>query len=102
MAIYNVRCCCQPQKILGTLELDALEIEAARLGRLRVVLEPRFSFVVNADEVFLPETPLIYARFYMNKEYQKELAIYSDDRPMEFWRRVRGFTENAEAARGAV
>jgi hypothetical protein len=38
----------------------------------------------------------------VNENNQHELAIYSDDRPIEFWRRVRGFTENAEAALGTL
>lgn len=94
---YNVRCCCQPKKILGTLELqdglrdgdrlpvmiiDSSSIEYIQLRRfvqwhrtdINQVAVPNFDNMPPMEEI-------------------DEIAIYSDDRPIEFWRRVHGFQE---------
>lgn len=79
-----VRCCCQPLKILGFMPVP--------VERLRPGVE---MYVRNRDGV---------ARITLRQMSQttqsesscvitNEVAIYSEDRPIEFWRDVEGFVE---------
>jgi hypothetical protein len=74
MPRLNVRCCCQPQKILGTLEVASL-YPNQRLAARRGIVEIEVRAFCNAGEM----------------EY--EFAVYSDDRPIEFWRQFASFQE---------
>jgi hypothetical protein len=95
---HNVRCCCQPTKILGTLELPA----RVGPGHLQVL-----KHVVRAPAGPLPFTvtfpapakdaTVMYASIEL-KTFQRvdggsELAVYSDERPIDYWRTFHGFVE---------
>lgn len=111
----NVRCCCKPKKILGTLEVRqsitkagnytipvpsvssrAAEftpdgVEPTPLRMVPVTLKVmKFSegLVKNADGSWYYRT--------------SELAIYSDDRGVAFWRNIPGFTENCVGYRKLI
>lgn len=93
---YPVRCCCQPQKILGWLELpeglpSGYEITMATVPPLRLADFPCASAV---DPAAMPAINFekIRLRSY-GRPGQWEIAVYSDDRPIEFWRKVPGFIE---------
>ena len=93
MTRLNVRCCCQPTKILGTLEVPDMAI---RSGHFDVVLCTRFvplSSVSNRYDFqtkFRRET--VHLKTFGNSRVAEQ-AIYSDDRPIEFWRKIHGFRE---------
>lgn len=76
----NVRCCCQPQKILGTLELSENDIERRRF------------WVVERGE-----TPSIMAAS-SGTGALKSIDSKHHDRPIEFWRKLSGFMENRSDA----
>jgi hypothetical protein len=95
---FAVRCCCTPKKVFGFINLIALE-ESDTLPAHRTV----FDFFGRPHMVKL--LPV-----YINKKYTScaeflnappheisyniaEIAIYSDDRPLEFWRTIPGFVE---------
>lgn len=95
---YNVRCCCQPVLVLGTLDLPP----NLRDGQTLVVQEHRGPIAlvgpaapVKTDAV---RTHVVEMRKYQSIEPSgwhrvDELAVYSEDRPIEFWRKIAGFKE---------
>jgi hypothetical protein len=101
---YNVRCCCEPNKILGTLELDGMMAARARsLGGLRIFALNSLSFSALADPDTVPfiETVDVHIRpfvTYGRGISMSEDAVYSDDRPVDAWARVPGFIELAKSA----
>jgi hypothetical protein len=88
MMRLNVRCCCQPQKIVGTLEVHSL----ARLQNIYIA-QP-LSIMENPTPVMAVTSATIELRdFCDGSKMTSELAVYSDDRPIEFWRQLKGFEE---------
>ncbi len=89
----NVRCCCQPQKILGTLELRSLAL------RQEVYIPPEYPSIWSKPEAINeivqvpPYETIVLRQFYHLATGELELAVYSDDRPIEFWRKFKGFRE---------
>lgn len=90
---YPIRCCCQPDKIFGFLQLDSHpewdEFEVTDCdGKNHVIKMKTFTRVA---------TPLYRYDDMMGSDITMpvihEYAIYSDDRPIEFWRSVVGFVE---------
>jgi hypothetical protein len=87
---YAVRCCCTPKKIFGFIRLP---VGAKKLS-LPLVSKPaefvpweEFPHLVEMERVEIEIKPI--SSMSGNLEY----SIYSDDRPIEFWRRVPGFIE---------
>ena len=72
MPRFNVRCCCQPQKILGTMEL-ATSYPHPKLATSKGWTQIELRSFFNGNEM--------------------EFAVYSDDRPIEFWRQFASFQE---------
>jgi hypothetical protein len=96
MPRLNVRCCCQPQKILGTLEVSSLErnqiIRMFNLGSASVLEY----YCGESCEISAPRvsTHIIKIREFKNGPWSEpEYAVYSDDRPIEFWRQFLSFQE---------
>lgn len=92
----NVRCCCDGTRILGTLQVE----EGARYTQtVRIFIEPRTIDVwtVSKKEPEAvpcePSTDTATLKTLSGPGHHRELAVYSDDRPIEFWRRVAGFVE---------
>lgn len=91
---YAVRCCCTPTKILGFLKLPLTTQE----GNARVRTGDGNYADVKLKEISqircaLPER---YSRFQYHpplSSYEKELAVYGEDRPIEFWRSFPDFME---------
>jgi hypothetical protein len=80
----NVRCCCQPTKVFGTMEVP----EGAQKGQ-----PVNYFYIPTRDN---PRELIEVRHIWINigngvSEQQK--AVYSDDRPIEFWRRLKGFKE---------
>jgi len=93
----NVRCCCQPKKILGTLEVPDGVLEARRELAIRLGPYPCLSesHAAPFDQQPKPvDFEFVKLRvFSPGHGAPPELAVYSDDRPVEFWRGVQGFEE---------
>lgn len=87
---YPVRCCCQPQKIFGWLKI-AQELKA---GQSTVVFENR----CGPSPSPYHHVQARYCGDTKDGQIVYEVAIYSDDHPIEFWRTIRGFRENVEEA----
>lgn len=83
-----VRCCCSPQKIFGFLKLPAPINEGP------YQLRSLATFTMTAQERELAKLEPIRIQIKrMTGPGQAELAIYSEDRPIEFWRGIEGFVE---------
>jgi hypothetical protein len=81
---FAVRCCCTPKKVFGFLKLYG-------------PFKARQTFITNYDgqkhsikirPIFIDKTK--------TGSVPPELAIYSDDKPIEFWRTIPGFLEVGE------
>jgi hypothetical protein len=90
----NVRCCCQPQKILGTLWVLE-KIVARGAGKIPFHFVEKTSPIDwNASSPVVPiaiTTEQIELRRFWSAPGKMELAVYSDDRPAEFWLKIPGF-----------
>jgi hypothetical protein len=91
---YNVRCCCQPTKILGWMDLpigheDTIVTEMVSMAALTTHGAP-----------VQPRTHTVKIKRYReaieNGYWRTEWAIYSENRSIEFWRQVKGFHEAIE------
>jgi hypothetical protein len=82
---YAVRCCCQPTKLLGWIRLPT----EAEERRAWTALSRR-------------DGPTYVELKRLTDEGVSEVAVYSDDRPIEFWRTVDGFRENTSDGELAV
>lgn len=99
----NVRCCCQPTKILGTLEVSAAVIERGQETIRYELIHPPSWKVNPYDPVELcPALPreqvTIRLRTFVNTirgsfdvPFGEELAVCSEDHPLEFWKQLPGF-----------
>lgn len=89
-----VRCCCTPRRIFGFLRVPA---EHARPGTFSLEPGPRAAQVTvkeYRDAVqFCTRTGEPLGAPVAMGDRGGELAVYSDDRPMVFWRGVPGFVE---------
>ena len=86
----NVRCCCQPHKILGTVDVP---YEFSDRFVVWEDLEP-INFSPNGPTMSPNVTRHeIKVRDFLAGNGKAERAVYSDDRPIEFWRKIRGFIE---------
>lgn len=88
MARYPVRCCCSPDIVFGHLELvDGLRADD------RVPVMKKVKFGPGADGVTFRYEQIRVRRYIDRSRGIDEIAVYSDDHPIEFWRKLRGFTE---------
>jgi hypothetical protein len=78
-----VRCCCQPTNIFGFLRLD-------RRAGPTVSVPDIFGSVHQLELKTFCSAPPNYAA---PAEAGAEIAVYSDDRGIDFWRRIPGFVE---------
>lgn len=88
---FAVRCCCTPMKILGFFALEPrggseYYVRDAHGQEHRIELKLISKMTCVAGE---PPLPAFNVDFYEDRE----IAIYSDDRPIQFWRTIPGFVE---------
>jgi hypothetical protein len=106
MPRLNVRCCCQPQKILGTLDVPEWAVKDGHFTVLPSRSPGSLSFDANrtirpsrVDRVEIREivlgahSSLAERLSRVPLPPMREFAVYSEERPIEFWRKVPGFRE---------
>lgn len=106
MRRLNVRCCCTPTKIFGTMEVpDNVLWNGATFP---VLLIPEREHWTHDPNTLVKHNQTEWHRITVMKFRSRiratvtediildndELAVYSDDRPREFWLRVPTFQEN--------
>lgn len=80
-----VRCCCGPTKILGFLSVPSQHVGRGAPIMFRMTM----GRACTAEVRRLSDC--------RNGAFQDEWAIYSEDRPLSFWRDVEGFVEAGSA-----
>jgi hypothetical protein len=97
MTTYPVRCCCQPTKIFGYIDVPAgakTHFEVLSFVPSTPIWDHKNLEPVPAAGSVEQHTIEIRPIKLENMEPgEYELAVYSDDRPIEFWRKIRGFHE---------
>ena len=107
MTRLNVRCCCQPTKILGTMEVPSPIAE--RGGFFKIFSRPKWLtdgyFSSEPDNIQTVEVRCLILRGFSDdvRRYEAkpmpldtEMAVYAEERPIEFWRTLPGFRESDE------
>ncbi len=93
-----VRCCCTPDKIFGFLQVEETEftpVVVDRTGRPHVLEIRTFSDCRRVYASFDLEQRKVPVP--LRRDGHRERAVYSDDRPIEFWRSIPGFVEALRA-----
>lgn len=91
-----VRCCCQPKKVMGFMRVreDATEIRLRENGGItRFPIMPLLTCLKVSYDI---DNGGDIAGLDSYRKTEQELAIKSEDHPIEFWRRQPGFIENKE------
>jgi hypothetical protein len=99
--LYEVRCCCQPDKLLGWFEVSAQERAAAMTqGYFEVKLpsdEPTTVPWIMRQKAHSEPGPVIVRTVKVQKisvpDKGSYLAIYGEDHPIEYWRDFPTFLE---------
>jgi hypothetical protein len=96
MTWVPVNCCCQPDVLFGFLRLP-VDGQQFKDGQKFAILD----LAGRSHDVELKRliNPSGTAKHVIRLE---ELAIYSDDRPIEFWRRIAGFREVSDKQRPVI
>lgn len=91
MKRYNVRCCCDGTKIFGTIELPVVPAES----RVEVVLQRQAPYSAPSGDA-ITHTEEVHELQVRGWGMHDEPAVYSEDRPIEFWRQLSTFIEGDE------
>jgi hypothetical protein len=93
MTWYPVRCCCGQQKIFGFIKLPVGQVPVYsvrdRLGNVHRLELKRIA--IGHRSVVADHIPIA-----VEGSFEEELAVYSEDRPLNFWRTLPGFLEAAD------
>lgn len=82
--MYAVRCCCQPAKVLG--HIDGPDgVQSFRVALMGSALDGWMQSP--------PQHAEVQVREFQDEHERTERAVYSEDRGLDFWRQVYGFTE---------
>lgn len=96
MPRLNIRCCCRPEKILGMLDLpttDRIQRLTTRSVVRPMVLKLNEDIHANTTANTTIEHHTIQLRIYNKEDGTEELSVYSDDKPVEYWKQFIGFIE---------
>lgn len=93
-----VRCCCTPKKIFGFVQVDQNQGPGVTTLKMDDGSGVALVELKNITLTKIPP-PMTAYEFHqlrlveLGPSSKIELAAYSDDRPLEFWRRIEGFVE---------
>src|SRR5215831_6329061 len=96
---YAVRCCCMPVKVMGWLDLPKDCPDKLTIALFQSV---PLNFWNLSPEEQVHHSPIqnlqavIELKTYVHLSGSWERAVYSDDRPLSFWKRIPGFIPNQE------
>jgi hypothetical protein len=102
----EVRCCCDPGQLLGTIDVDVPYLYEGQVFRFfvgpSVSLRPYWEqrdddlFITEAGEQLTLTVARVQGRVLGTGEVLDGLAIKSNDTPIEKLRRINGFQEAKE------
>jgi hypothetical protein len=92
----KVRCCCQPDIIYGTLDIPDYQIG---MESIRVLSKEFLEIGCYEENVISRKQAIeqVIIKPYSETNYGvviKEYAVFSEERPRDFWRNIIGFKEN--------
>ena len=92
---YPIRCCCNPGRVLGTLDIHAPGSHPGDPRTVRTYSVPSLSGRNPESHPAAPGLSYVDLHFERFNDGQgaEEWAIKSDDRPLEFWRTMKGWHE---------
>jgi len=88
----EVRCCCQPRKLLGWLDVPERLAKAGTV--IRFVVDEGLRDQNGAPHYSQLALPVEWYR--LSWAANAQLALKSEETPIEVLRRIGGFTENPE------
>ena len=94
-----VRCCCTPQKVFGFIQVRADVVhDGATLNLLprAVAYQLAHADAPEVEELLAQSAVRFQVKMLTEVDYpnsKRELAVYSEDHPIEFWRTIDGFVE---------
>jgi len=94
---YEVRCCCDPGRILGWLKTG---MGPGGQYRTLLIIDGSFTaatYDTNPQPVLCSDTAEILFEQWREKNGHVGWCINSHNQPLEIWRRVPGFRENYHA-----
>ncbi len=98
-----VRCCCGPAKIFGFLRMEAVE-DLNSLTSVHVVdykgHHHKLRVEISRDKIKSEAVPFADGREVTTTRWTTELAVFSEDRPLEFWHTIPEFVEAPMASGG--
>lgn len=99
----EIRCCCDPGLLIGTVEVDVPSLYEGQLIHLHVPptisLKPSWDqrdgdlFIEHKAERLVLPVSRVQGHVLRSGEYLNGLAIKSNDTPIEKFRRMRTFRE---------
>lgn len=99
----EIRCCCEPGKLLGTVEVDVPYLYEGQLLRFHVrgaiSLKPAWEqrdgdlFMEHRPEWLALPVSRVQGYVFSSGEYLNGLAVKSNDTPIEKLRLIAGFQE---------
>jgi len=95
MRRMEVRCCCQPKKRLGWLDVFWSELEAKMVRRIEHIPFPASLEDAPQPSETIKEICLPIVDIHI-PGVGKYLAIKSEDTPIETLRKINGFIEDTE------
>jgi hypothetical protein len=90
MSRLNIRCCCQPEKVLGSMlwPEPAPGVWPARYDGTPMP----FWTLTYKESIFAPISHVtLQVREFQDLDGRREWAVYGEDRPIEFWKHMRGY-----------
>jgi hypothetical protein len=96
---FAVRCCCTPRKVFGFIKLPAIDPQDHLPVHRWLIDHNNHQHDIQLMSIYVNRMSCSsdYLRVFpvpMEIEHAiPEIAIYSDDRPIEFWRTILGFVE---------
>lgn len=89
-----VRCCCKPDSLLGFMRLPetALAHSYLEIEGHGIEIKPLTTLKPSTIRDHFDAKPSEFSSLTLG-DTEVELAIYSDDRPLAFWRQFREFVE---------
>lgn len=95
----NVRCCCSPTKVFGTLHVPG---PVSPGQAIRIPMLDGSTELVLIREIYTVRYPIFLDESQEVKPVGQatELAIYSEERPIQFWLGAVGFTKGDWSGQG--
>lgn len=94
MGRYEVRCCCEPEKLLGYVDLPRADYRSGEKTFVLRLVRTAIRRSVDDDKVDPARdrrAEIEFRRYRDPKKGIDQIVVYSDDHPLDFWNQLAGF-----------